>query len=95
MSPTKIILKSLLPLFGSPEKEKKIAIFHEPNGIDKYLMENKDIDIILHGHTHRFREEVINKVLIFNPGESAGMLKGKNAVGIVDLETLSTERIFF
>ena len=58
-------------------------------------MENKDIDIILHGHTHRFREEVINKVLIFNPGESAGMLKGKNAVGIVDLETLSTERIFF
>ena len=74
---------------------KKIAIFHEPNGIDKYLMENKDIDIILHGHTHRFREEVINKVLIFNPGESAGMLKGKNAVGIVDLETLSTERIFF
>ena len=94
MSPTKIILKSLLPLRISREG-KKIAIFHEPNGIDKYLMENKDIDIILHGHTHRFREEVINKVLIFNPGESAGMLKGKNAVGIVDLETLSTERIFF
>tara|TARA_E500000081_G_C6134496_1_gene355812 strand:- start:2433 stop:2924 length:492 start_codon:yes stop_codon:yes gene_type:complete len=74
---------------------KKIAVFHEPNDIDEYLLKNIDIDIVLHGHTHRFREEIVNKVLIYNPGESAGMLKEKNAIGIVDLNSLSAERIFF
>lgn len=75
--------------------DKKIAIFHEPEEIDSFIVENPAVDLILHGHTHRYRNEVKNKTLIFNPGESAGMLKGKNAIGIVDLACLTARRIFF
>ena len=74
---------------------RKIAIFHEPDSINEFISTNKDIDIILHGHTHRFREEKIGCTLIFNPGESAGFSKGKNSIAIIDLKDLSTERIFF
>ena len=49
----------------------------------------------LHGHTHRYRNEDIGGVKIFNPGESAGILQGKNAVGIIELNTLKIRRIFF
>jgi len=75
--------------------KKNIAVFHEPELIDQFLKINENTQLVLHGHTHRFREESFNDTLIFNPGESAGMLNGKNAVGIVNLEDLSIQRIFF
>ena len=50
---------------------------------------------MLHGHTHRYREEYLDKTLLYNPGESAGMLNGKNAIGLIDLKYLITRRIFF
>ena len=31
----------------------------------------------------------------FNPGESAGMQKGSNAIGILDLKNMEAKRIFF
>ena len=74
---------------------RKIAVFHEPEPISEFLAADNAVDIILHGHTHRYREEFINNTLLFNPGESAGMLKGKNAVGLIDLKNLIAERIFF
>ena len=74
---------------------KNIAIFHEPDDIDNFLKENHKIDIVIHGHTHRYRNEIKNGVLYFNPGESAGMYSGKNAIGILDLECLEAKRIFF
>ncbi len=73
---------------------RKIGVFHEPDSIEEFLSET-DVDIIFHGHTHRFREESIRDTLIYNPGESAGVLKGKNAIGIVNLNTLEARRIFF
>ena len=72
-----------------------VSIFHEPDYISEFISKNKEIDIVLHGHTHRYREEILDKVLIFNPGESAGMLKGKNAIGIIDLKDLAVQRVFF
>ena len=75
--------------------EKNIAIFHEPDEISNFLLENKDVDIVIHGHTHRYRHEIVNDVLLFNPGESAGMQKGKNAIGIINLNNLEARRIFF
>ena len=74
---------------------RNLAIFHEPDPINEFLSENSNIDVVLHGHTHRYRNEVKNRTLIFNPGESAGLLKGNNAIGIVDLQCLKARRIFF
>ncbi len=86
--------------FSAPPKtieidNKKIMIFHEPDNIEITLSSNVHIDLVLHGHTHRFRHELVNETLVFNPGESAGMIKGKNSIGIIDLDSLSAERIFF
>ena len=76
-------------------EDKKIAIFHEPELIDGYIKEHIDVQLIIHGHTHRYREESLNDIIFFNPGESAGSLEGKNALGIINLDSLEIRRIFF
>ena len=65
-------------------ENKKIAVFHEPDVIKDYIKEHQDIDLILHGHTHRYKEETIDKTVHFNPGESAGSMEGKNAIGLIN-----------
>ena len=72
---------------------KKIIVLHHPELIDENMTSNNDL--ILHGHTHRFREEKINDALIFNPGECAGFMKGKNKIGIVNLKTKEAKTISF
>ena len=72
---------------------KRICILHHPELISNELLKNNDL--ILHGHTHRYRKEVIDDTLIFNPGECAGFMKNKNQVGVVDLKTLTTEIFTF
>ena len=51
--------------------------------------------LALHGHTHMFRCEREAETLVFNPGECAGHMKGYNAVGVVDLDTLEASRLKF
>ena len=83
------------PPFPLTLGDKKIAVFHEPELIDGYIKEHEDVQLIIHGHTHRHREETLDNIMIFNPGESAGSLKGKNALGIINLNSLEIRRIFF
>ena len=52
-------------------------------------------DFIVHGHTHRYRSEIIEDTLIFNPGECAGILKGKNKIGLIDTERKISKIITF
>ncbi len=75
--------------------DREIVIFHEPDNIDQFLSENQLIDVVLYGHTHRYENSIKNGVLFFNPGESAGMQKGSNAIGILDLKNMEAKRIFF
>ena len=75
--------------------DREIAIFHEPDNIEKFLSENEGINVVLYGHTHRYENNTKNEVLYFNPGESAGMQRGSNAIGILDLVNLEAKRIFF
>ena len=75
--------------------DREIVIFHEPDDIDQFLSENKLIDVVLYGHTHRYENNTKNGILYFNPGESAGMQTGSNAIGILDLINLKAKRIFF
>ena len=83
------------PPYSISLQKKKIAIFHEPDSIDEYLEFHKDVDLILHGHTHRYREEIKENVIWFNPGECAGLVSGKNALGIIELNSLKIKRILF
>ena len=83
------------PPYAFSIMQKRIVMFHEPDGIENFLEVNNSIDIVVHGHTHIYREERINKTIVFNPGESAGMFKGRNAIGLIDLKTLELRRIFF
>ncbi|MDC1138973.1 YfcE family phosphodiesterase [Gammaproteobacteria bacterium] len=72
---------------------KNIIIIHHPELIDKEMI--MKADYIVHGHTHRFRSEIISNTLIFNPGECAGFLKGKNQIGYIDTEIKKSEIINF
>ena len=74
-------------------EKKKITLIHHPDLINEEML--KKNDVILHGHTHMYRLEKINGCLIFNPGECAGFLEGKNQVGLIDLEKLNAEVINF
>lgn len=73
--------------------DKKISVLHHPELIDeKMTIEN---DLILHGHTHRYRSEKVDNCLIFNPGECAGFMRGKNQVGIISLKDIEAKVINF
>ena len=74
-------------------ENKRIYIFHHPNLISDDIL--CSADLILHGHTHRYREEKIGNTLIFNPGECAGILKGKNKIGIIDIKKRESRTITF
>ena len=73
--------------------ENFLFAVHDPNDIENRFY--KPGNIIVHGHTHRFRDEVYRDTFIFNPGECAGMIKGMNKVGIVDTNYPSMEIINF
>ena len=61
-----------------------LSLLHHPDLIDEAMISNNDF--ILHGHTHRYRLERKKNCIIFNPGECAGFMKGKNKIGLIDLE---------
>ena len=71
----------------------KISVIHHPDLIDSKMLEENDL--ILHGHTHRYRMEKIGKTIIFNPGECAGFMKGKNQVGLIDLNEMKARVVNF
>ena len=73
--------------------QKKIIIVHHPELINEHMILNADF--ILHGHTHRYRSELIKNTLVFNPGECAGILKEKNNIGLIDTEKKMSKIINF
>ena len=73
--------------------EKKFSILHHPELINREMVYKSDY--IIHGHTHRFRLEKVENCIIFNPGECAGFLKGKNQVGLIDTSVKEPKVINF
>lgn len=73
--------------------EQRIVVVHDPRELAN--LDPNDFDVALHGHTHSLCIERANGRLIFNPGECAGHMVGRNAVGVLDLATLETELLFF
>ena len=80
------------PFFIEVEN-KKITLLHHPDLIDDEMIVNNDL--ILHGHTHRFRLESIDNCIVFNPGECAGFMKNKNQIGLIDFKVREPKIINF
>ena len=77
-------------------RERRLFVVHDPRDFEPVFdAPGPAPELILHGHDHLFRCEQRAETTIFNPGECAGHMKGRNAVGVVDLETLLCERLFF
>jgi putative phosphoesterase len=72
---------------------RRIVVVHDPRALEAPAM--PDHDVALHGHTHRHTLERGGGRLLFNPGECAGHVAGRNAVGVVDLATLDAELLWF
>ncbi len=70
---------------------RELTVVHDP-----YAHRDHELGpLLLHGHHHRRRIERAGDGLIFNPGESAGLIEGGNAVGVIDLIELATEILDF
>jgi putative phosphoesterase len=72
---------------------RRILVVHDPLDLAVHLRDHHDL--ALHGHNHEHVVERRGATLVFNPGECAGHLEGWNAVGVVDLVRLETERLRF
>ncbi|MDX1648736.1 MAG: YfcE family phosphodiesterase [Myxococcota bacterium] len=72
---------------------RRIVVVHDPEDLEGGLLEAHEV--ALHGHTHRLAHEEREGTLVFNPGECAGMLRGHNTVGVVDLARLDVELLHF
>ena len=72
--------------------QRSIVVVHDPLEFAGNLQGQ---ELALHGHTHRYRHEKSGSSIIFNPGECAGMMTGRNSVGVVDLRTLECRVLKF
>ncbi len=79
--------------------DRRLWVVHDPRDFEYTLPKARSRGLapalILHGHDHRYRLEKHRRTLIFNPGECAGHMRGRNAVGVVDLVTLECETLLF
>ena len=81
------------PPFIDVWAEREIIVVHDPLEFEGHLHARHEL--ALHGHTHLYRHEERDGTTFFNPGECAGHMQGKNAVGVVDLVTLHTQLLHF
>lgn len=67
---------------------RRILLAHSYNQLRDELNGRGRFDLVLFGHTHRVLTMHVGKALVLNPGESCGLLRGKNTCAIVDLATM-------
>jgi putative phosphoesterase len=72
---------------------RRITVVHDRTAHGAIALPERDV--FLPGHDHRHTLERANGTLVFNPGECAGWLEGRNAVGLVDLASLDAELLRF
>jgi len=78
--------------------ERRLVVVHDPLDLDAAGASaggEHAADVALHGHTHVHVCERRGATLVFNPGECAGHLRGRNQVGVLDLASLETEILRF
>ena len=79
---------------------KKTVVYHgDDREILDTLIDSQKYDIILTGHTHAARNEVVGKTLVINPGNTCyaceGEITDKVSVAIYNSKTNKAEIIYF
>ena len=67
---------------------RKVLLAHSYAQLQAELTGQGRFDLVLFGHTHRPLTMHVGRALVLNPGESCGLLRGKNTCAIVDLATM-------
>ncbi len=69
---------------------RRVCVVHDPEDVDLAELGSREggPELVLHGHTHRYRWERVGRVWVFNPGECAGFVEGLGAVGVIDVPSL-------
>lgn len=77
-------LKRELPRLAVLEvNDLKIGLCHRP--IDVNEMKEKDLDVLIHGHTHVSSDEEINGKRIINPGSATNSRMGSESFMIIEV----------
>lgn len=71
------------------EPKRKILLTHDLSKVDKKLYE--EVDVVIHGHSHKVSVVTEGKTKLINPGENCGWLYGKSSIITLDWETLEAE----
>jgi putative phosphoesterase len=74
-------------------QERRVVVVHDPRDLAPELLAG--CEIALHGHDHWQKIERHHGALVFNPGECAGHMQGRNSVGVLDLTTLRAQILNF
>jgi uncharacterized protein len=70
----------------------RFLVCHLDSLIGRYVA-SKAHDVVIYGHTHRALVEPRDGVLLINPGEAGGWLRGKATVALFDPAALAAEII--
>jgi hypothetical protein len=70
----------------------RFLVCHLDAPVGRYLAE-KSCDVLVFGHTHKPLIERREGVLLVNPGEAGGWLRGKSTVALLDPAALTAEII--
>jgi len=69
---------------------RRFLVCHLDSSVEGHLAA-KSFDIIIFGHTHRPLTERRDGVLLVNPGEAGGWLRGRSTVALLDPAALTAE----
>ena len=69
---------------------KRFVLMHEPTCIDE-LSIDKQVDVIIYGHTHEKDIRNTGDTLIINPGEAGQWVTGRSTIVLLDLITMEAE----
>lgn len=90
-------LRGALPPKGTIEIEnRRVGVTHGaggPRGIEESMaetFESDPLDVIIHGHSNRSQNKVINGILFFNPGKATDSLGILTIDGEIEAEVVSS-----
>lgn len=70
----------------------KFALYHGTYpGVLKSLIDSKNFNVVVTGHSHEPEIKKVRETLVINPGESCGYLSGRRTAVILDSRSLQAD----